>query len=154
MTSTKEGSFYSSRLCTRGWFDRPYPCHNICTFMLSTLLPKAITNKLDSLNWRFLWGGTDDKKGVHLVTPEWFKSQLKDLHRADTRFIYSTKPCRTRLIIRLKTYSIWSRSPLKASLENPMNIYSLPLFFEGFLCAKRRRGRSGSPIGEEGRSRI
>ncbi|OMO90964.1 reverse transcriptase [Corchorus capsularis] len=36
--------------------------------MLTTKLPASCRNKLDMLNRRFLWGGTENKKALHLVS--------------------------------------------------------------------------------------
>ncbi|OMP00911.1 reverse transcriptase [Corchorus capsularis] len=38
--------------------------------MMTMALPKNVTRSLDSLNNRFLWGGNEQKRGVHLVSWE------------------------------------------------------------------------------------
>lgn len=35
--------------------------------MLSTLLPKATVASIEKLNKQFIWGGTEEKRGIHLV---------------------------------------------------------------------------------------
>ncbi|OMP13997.1 putative ribonuclease H protein [Corchorus olitorius] len=38
--------------------------------MLTYQLPKNVCNQLDCLNRRFLWGGSENKRALHLVSWE------------------------------------------------------------------------------------